>query len=106
VVVGIAVYNTMGWMVFGTNTHLHGVDLGRVDGRRVVTFEFPEVPLLDGTYPFTIGIHTVGGLVYDSWEQLRHFDVAAPGRDVGLVRLPLDIDTGAATRNVGTQRTA
>jgi ABC-type polysaccharide/polyol phosphate transport system ATPase subunit len=106
VVVGIAIYNTMGWMVFGTNTQLRGVDLGRIDGRRVVTFEFPDVPLLDGTYPFTIGVHTAGGLVYDSWEQLRHFDVAAPARDIGLARLPLEIDTGAASENVGTQRTA
>jgi hypothetical protein len=85
---------------------LHGVDLGRVTGQRVVTLEFPDVPLLDGTYPFTIGVHTVGGLVYDSWEQLRHFDVAAPGRDLGLARLPLVIDTGAASENVGSQRTA
>src|SRR5207302_7509087 len=27
VVVGIAVYSSMGWLVYGTNTHLHGVDL-------------------------------------------------------------------------------
>jgi ABC-2 type transport system ATP-binding protein len=106
VVVGIAIYNTMGWMVFGTNTQLRGVDLGRIDGRRVVTFDFPDVPLLDGTYPLTIGVHTAGGLVYDSWEQLRHFDVAAPARDIGLARLPLEIDTGAASENVGTQRSA
>ncbi|MDQ1505715.1 MAG: lipopolysaccharide transport system ATP-binding protein, partial [Actinomycetota bacterium] len=30
VVVGIAIYNSMGWLVYGTNTHLHGVDLGTV----------------------------------------------------------------------------
>jgi hypothetical protein len=106
VVLGIAIYNTMGWMVFGTNTQLRGIDLGRVSGRRTVTLEFPDVPLLDGTYPFTIGVHTAGGLVYDSWEQRRHFDVAAPGRDIGLTRMPLEIDIGAAAENVGTQRTA
>ena len=57
------------------------------------------MPLLDGTYAVTVGLHTKGGLVYDSWEQLRRFEVAAPGRDIGLVRLPVDIrvDPSAAS---------
>ena len=92
VVVGIAVYNSMGWLVYGTNTHLNGVEFGTVTGRREVSFRFSDVPLLDGTYAVTIGLHTRGGLVYDSWEQLRRFEVAAPGRDIGLVRLPVEID--------------
>jgi hypothetical protein len=93
VVVGIAIYSSMGWLVYGTNTHLHNIDLGTVAGERQVSFVFPEVPLLDGTYAVTIGVHTRGGLVYDSWEQLRRFEVAAPGRDIGLVRLPVEIES-------------
>ncbi len=92
VVVGIAVYNSMGWLIFGTNSEYHGVDLGTIGGRRTVSYVFPDVPLLDGTYAVTIGVHTRGGLVYDSWEQLRRFEVAAPGRDIGLVRLPVAIE--------------
>ena len=93
VVVGIAVYSSMGWLIYGTNTHLHDIDLGTVSGERRVSFTFPEVPLLDGTYAVTIGVHTRGGLVYDSWEQLRRFEVSAPGRDIGLVRLPVEIES-------------
>jgi ABC-type polysaccharide/polyol phosphate transport system ATPase subunit len=91
VVIGVGVYGSMGWLVFGTNTEFHGIDLGTIEGRRTVTFDFPEVPLLDGTYALTIGLHTHGGLVYDSWEQLRRFEVAAPGRDIGLVRMPVSV---------------
>jgi ABC-2 type transport system ATP-binding protein len=91
VVVGLAIYNAMGWLVYGTNTELHGIDLGSVAGRRKVLFRFADVPLLDGTYAVTVGVHTKGGLVYDSWEQLRRFEVAAPGRDIGLVRLSVEI---------------
>jgi ABC-2 type transport system ATP-binding protein len=91
VVVGIAIYNSMGWLIYGTNTHLHGVDLGMVAGPRSMSFDFEDVPLLDGTYAVTVGLHTRGGLVYDSWEQLRRFEVRAPGRDIGLVRLPVEI---------------
>ena len=92
VVVGLAVYNSMGWLVFGTNTDIHDVDLGTISGQRVVTFNCTEVPLLDGTYAVTVGLHTRGGIVYDSWEQKRRFEVAAPGRDIGLVRLPIAIE--------------
>ena len=91
VVLGIAIYNSAGWLVYGTNTDLHGVDLGTVSGRRRITFDMEDVPLLDGTYAVTFGLHTKGGLVYDSWEQLRRFEVAAPGRDIGIVRLPVQI---------------
>jgi ABC-2 type transport system ATP-binding protein len=91
VVVGVGVYNSMGWLVFGTNTEHHGMDLGTIDGHRTLVFDFTDVPLLDGTYALTIGVHTHGGLVYDSWEQLRRFEVAAPGRDIGLVRLPVSV---------------
>jgi ABC-2 type transport system ATP-binding protein len=91
VVVGIAVYNSMGWLVFGTNTDIHHADLGTVRGRKVVAFDCDQVPLLDGTYAVTVGAHTKGGLVYDNWEQRRRFEVAAPGREIGIVRLPLRI---------------
>jgi ABC-2 type transport system ATP-binding protein len=97
VLVGLAVYNSMGWLVFGMNTDLHGVNLGTISGRRNVAFVFPDVPLLDGTYAVTIGLHTKGGLVYDSWEQLRRFEVAAPGRDIGLVRMPVLIELDGQT---------
>jgi ABC-2 type transport system ATP-binding protein len=93
VVVGIAVYSSMGWLVFGTNTDIHHVDLGTLSGRHTVVYDCSEVPLLDGTYAVTVGVHTKGGLVYDSWEQLRRFEVAAPGRDIGLVRLPVQIES-------------
>jgi ABC-2 type transport system ATP-binding protein len=91
VVVGLAVFASMGQLVYGTNTDILGADLGRVEGRKGVSFRFDHVPLLDGTYTVTIGVHTRGGINYDQWEARRHFEVAAPGRDVGLVRLPVHI---------------
>jgi ABC-2 type transport system ATP-binding protein len=94
VVVGIAIYGPMGQLVYGTNTDIQGADLSLKDGRRRVSFLFGEVPLLDGSYAVTIGVHTQGGLVYDSWEQRRHFEVAAPSRNIGLVNLPVRVEVG------------
>ena len=95
VVVGVAVYGPMGQLIYGTNTDLKNVDIGTVNGRRTVTYSLDCVPLLDGTYALTFGVHTAGGLVYDHWEQKRHFEVAAAGRDLGLVNLPLRIEVDA-----------
>jgi hypothetical protein len=81
----------MGYLVYGTNTDYLGVKLGSVAGRKGVSFRFETVPLLDGTYAVTVGVHTRGGLNYDQWEARRHFEVAAPGRDIGLVALPVRI---------------
>ena len=91
VVIGIAVYGPMGELIHGTNSHLKGADLGTVDGKRRVRFDLGNVPLLDGTYGLTVGVHTLSGLVYDHWEQKRRFEVAAGGRDQGMISFPVKI---------------
>jgi ABC-2 type transport system ATP-binding protein len=92
VVIGIAIYNPMGLLVHGTNSHLKGTPIGPIDGTARVRFRLAEVPLLDGTYALTVGAHTMGGLVYDHWEQQRRFEVASGGRDEGMVALPISIE--------------
>jgi ABC-2 type transport system ATP-binding protein len=96
VVVALNIYASNGTMVFGTNTSLLGADLGTVHGRRRVTFGFDNMPLLDGTYSVTLGLHTEGGLVYDSWEQRKHFEMAVAGRSIGIANLPIHVEVEAA----------
>lgn len=91
VVIGIAIYGPMGELIFGTNNHLKGTDLGTVEGNRKVRFNLGSVPLQDGTYGLTVGAHTLNGLVYDHWEQKRRFEVQAGGRDAGIMALPVHI---------------
>jgi ABC-2 type transport system ATP-binding protein len=87
IVAGIALYGPQGELVYGTNTHLLGQDLPRLSGQGVIAFSLREVPLLDGVYRLTVGLHTLGGLQYDHWEQQALIEVSAPGRDLGLARL-------------------
>ena len=87
IVAGIALYSSMGVMIYGTNSHLMGQDLDPVSGTGVITFAVKDLPILDGTYRLTVGLHNLGGLQYDHWEQQVPFDVAAPGRAIGVVRL-------------------
>ena len=92
VVVGLAIHSTMGWLIYGTNTDSTASTSARSTGaaNRLVPLQ-RRARSSTGRTPSPSGVHTKGGLVYDSWEQLRRFEVAAPGRDIGLVRLPVDI---------------
>jgi hypothetical protein len=69
-----------------------GQDLDAVLGQGVISFAIKDLPLLDGTYRLTVGLHNLGGLQYDHWEQQVPFQVAAPGRDIGVVRLETTIE--------------
>jgi ABC-2 type transport system ATP-binding protein len=91
-VLGIAIYDIDGELVFGSNTEVEGPVVGPLFGPGRVSFEFDSVPLLDGTYDLTLGIHSPdGGTVYDWWEQKTRFEVMNPGRQDGKVALPLRI---------------
>jgi ABC-2 type transport system ATP-binding protein len=87
IVAGIAVYGPQGQLVYGTNTHLLGQDLPVISGRGTISFFIRELPLLDGVYRLTVGLHNLGGLQYDHWEQQALIEVSAPGRDIGVARL-------------------
>src|SRR5687767_12426039 len=43
VVIGITVYGPMGEVLYGTNNHLKGTELGTVDGRKKVRFDLGAV---------------------------------------------------------------
>ena len=92
IVAGIALYSSIGVMIYGTNSHLMGQDLAPVSGSGVITFAVKDLPLLDGMYRLTVGLHNLGGLQYDHWEQQVLFDVEAPGKDIGIVRLETTIE--------------
>ncbi len=90
--VGIAIHDEDGNLVFGTNTRVLGVDVPVVSGDGEMTFEFDRVPLLDGTYLVTLALETIDeGTVYDWREQQYSFSVLNPEQSVGLVALPVKV---------------
>jgi ABC-2 type transport system ATP-binding protein len=103
IVAGIALYSSTGVMIYGTNSHLMGQDLDPVTGTGLITFSIKNLPLLDGTYRLTVGLHNLGGLQYDHWEQQVPFEISAPGRDIGVVRLDtsIKVSPGASLDRVG-----
>ncbi len=94
VVFGIAVHDLEGRLIFGSNTSLLGQHVTAHAGGGEVVFSFDRVPLLDGTFLVSLGIHSRDeGTVYDWQEQRHRFGVLNPGRSTGLVDLGLKIES-------------
>jgi ABC-2 type transport system ATP-binding protein len=105
--IGVAVYNIRGELVFGTNTGMLGIDAPTLTGKGVIDFVISDVPITDGTYPLTIGItNEEETTIYDWWEQRCQFEVMNPGRSVGMLTLPATVDftTTSDTDGVRTAR--
>jgi ABC-type polysaccharide/polyol phosphate transport system ATPase subunit len=103
-VCGIAVYDTKGWLLFGWNTDTLDIDLGRVEGSGEVAFSVAELPLLDGTYPVTIGLHSHDEATVYDWSEQRHsFEVMCPTRAAGILQLQVavTVNGSAVTERIG-----
>src|SRR5581483_2695628 len=69
VVFAIHIHDLEGNFLLGVNTELMGIEIGKVHGRGEARFDLDRVPLLDGTYKVSLGIHNHdGGVEYDHRE--------------------------------------
>jgi hypothetical protein len=68
-------------------------------------FGIVQVPLLDGTFSFALGIQSRDGILYDWQESAGTFEVMNPGKSTGLLRMNVhaalistesDVDSSAA----------
>ncbi len=92
VVIGIAVHDLEGRVIFGMNTRTLGADIAPLEGKGTIRFAFPSIPLLDGDYLLTVGAHTTDeGTVYDWHDQEHSFAVLNPGHAAGLVYAPAQV---------------
>jgi ABC-type polysaccharide/polyol phosphate transport system ATPase subunit len=91
VVFGLGIFDhATGRPLFGTNTDLLGAPVSSLEGTGSMAFEVAGVPLLDGTYPITVGIHSHDEtIVYDWSEQRTWFEILSPDRTSGLVWMPV-----------------
>ena len=87
-VAGIAIFNHMDMLVFGTNTLLRSIELPPISGRRRVRFGFGEIPMVEGQYFVTIAVHNRKETVaYHRLERTTSFRVSTPAGEPGVVHM-------------------
>jgi len=92
-VVGVAIYNHVDTLVYGTNTSLRNVDLGRVDRKRRLRFGFGHVPMVEGQYFITVAVHSRDEAVQYHWlERQISFKVFSPTGEPGVLHMNTTVD--------------
>jgi ABC-2 type transport system ATP-binding protein len=106
VMVGIAIFNEKGEYLYGTNTHMNGVDLTGVFGRGTVRFLMSGVPLLDGNYFLQVGLTEPDGQIIDWIDSHPGFSVGQVDKAVGQVAIPTSVEHVPGSRVESASRSA
>ena len=92
-VVGIAIYNHVDTLVYGTNTSIRNLSLGRVDHKRRLRFGFGPVPMVEGQYFVTVAVHSRDEVVQYHWlERQISFKVFSPTNEPGILHMNTTVD--------------
>jgi ABC-type polysaccharide/polyol phosphate transport system ATPase subunit len=84
----IAIHDDKNEVVFASDPDDPGCQMSIPLGGGQIRFDFPEVPLLDGTYSVSVGIRSITETSMFDWkDQVTQFEVVNPGRATGRVRL-------------------
>ncbi len=92
-VVGVAIYNHLDQLLYGTNTALRNVDLGRVHGRLRLRIDFGPIPMVEGQYFVTLAAHSRDELTQYHWlERQLSFKIFSTTGEAGVVHLEPTIE--------------
>ena len=93
-VFAVTFHSQDGHVVWGNNTWAAGHVLPPLRGMGEVAFHFPSVPLLEGTYPISVGVHGLDSVMHDWREQHEHVTVVSREGVLswGVADLPFEVD--------------
>lgn len=85
---GIAIYDSVDAMVFGTNTVRQGMVMEPIEGRHRLRWTFPGVSMVEGRYDVTVAVAAADESV-EYHRQDRHvgFNVYSQAKDLGIVHM-------------------
>jgi ABC-2 type transport system ATP-binding protein len=72
-----------------TDTDILGLRFDLPRGPGLVNFQVADIPLLDGSFSYSIGIQSKGGVLFDWREPAGTFEVMNPGKATGFMTLPV-----------------
>jgi ABC-type polysaccharide/polyol phosphate transport system ATPase subunit len=85
-VFGVAIFNTEGTCVYGTNTDIEQFQADSLSGEATVRFVIEALDLVEGTYKLDVAVHTKDGAPYDYHRLLYTFRVKSRTKDAGIYR--------------------
>jgi lipopolysaccharide transport system ATP-binding protein len=85
-VFGVAIFNTDGTCVYGTNTDIEGYEALSLINEAIVNFEIEALDLVEGTYKLDVAVHKKDGAPYDYHRLLYTFRVKSRTKDAGIYR--------------------
>lgn len=85
-VFGIAIFNTDGTCVYGTNTDIENYAAQSLTGEATARFEVEAIDLVEGTYKLDVAVHKKDGAPYDYHRLLYTFRVKSRTKDAGIYR--------------------
>jgi len=89
---GCSVFSQGGSLLFDCDSIMLGDHYDLEPGVSTVSFQFRELPLLDGRYTVNVRVQdSGGGVVHARREPAAMFEVVNPGRATGVVTLPLTV---------------
>ena len=72
-----------------TDTDILGLRFDLPVGPGLVNFLVDDIPLLDGTFSYSVGILSKGGVLFDWREPAGTFAVMSPGKATGFITMPV-----------------
>jgi len=87
VVFSLEIRNDEDYTILRTDTTIIGVSIDAPPGVGVMHFGIVNMPLLDGSFSFAIGIQSRSGILYDWMENAGAFEVMNPGKTTGFLRM-------------------
>src|SRR5580704_14012768 len=87
VVFSLEIRGESGSTVMRTDTTIIGIQIDAPPGTGVMHFGIVNMPMLDGSFSFAVGIQSRSGILYDWQENAGKFEVMNPGRITGSVRM-------------------
>ncbi len=87
VVFSLEIRDEVGSSVMRTDTSIIGVQIDVPQGSGVMHFGVVNMPMLDGSFSFALGIQSRSGILYDWQENAGTFEVMNPGKITGAVRM-------------------
>jgi ABC-2 type transport system ATP-binding protein len=87
VVFSLEVRDEQSHTILRTDTSIIGVSINAPRGVGVMHFGIVNVPLLDGSFSFALGIQSRSGILYDWQENAGTFEVMNPGKTTGFMRM-------------------